>query len=355
MTTKKSSDFDDKKCLFALKFPNYKEEEIPTIDAKHQRILEALASSSDWLADLKENEIRTWRYQDDIGHTPYLMDYLQRDGSSLGNLLKFLFHKTKYAESAKAIRDSILDDIGVIENRWGSESLVANPVNGTPGKPKFSKINGYFVNTRWMRYLYLANVIRQSKLIPENGVWVDVGSYFGGLQGLVYKNFKKSKFILVDFHHQLFRSYVYLSQLYPNAQHNLGLKETLADTTTGSFNYVHVSDFQELQNLNIDLLSNFFSFGEMSRETFEGYRDSDPVKLAKNIYLVNRFVSAPYFEKTYHNDLSVLDYKFENHQLYYFDVFPIHHFAAFHREIFGRARLRNTSSSYFEMILSIKE
>jgi len=355
MSTADLNDFTEKKRLFALSFPNYKEENIPSLDSKHQKIIAVLGESSDWLADFKEEDIRTWHMQDDIGQVPYWPDYVRRDGSLLVNLAKFFFHKTKYRNSAKAIKESIVDDIAVIEKRWGNKSLLSNPVNETPGKPKFSKISGYRVNTRWMRYLYLANVIREANLIPENGVWVDIGSYYGGLQGVVHKNCPNAKFILVDFHHQLFRSFIYLSQLYPNARHNLGLKTSLADSTPGSFNYVHVSDFDELHRLEIDLLTNFFSFGEMKRETFQRYKDSDSIISSKNIYLVNRFVSAPYFEQTYNNDLTVLDYVFENHQINYFDVFPIHHFASLHRVVLGSARPRNTSSSYFEMILAAKK
>lgn len=352
MSVTDSTDFSEKKRVFALSFPNFRNEDVPTLDLKHQKVIAALNESSDWLADFKEEDIRTWSMQDDIGQIPHLPDYIHRDGWLLVNLLKFLYHKIRFRSSAKDIRDSIIDDIAVIENRWGIGPLAENPVNKTPGKPKFSKIKGYKINTRWMRYLYLASVIRDKNLIPENGVWVDVGSYYGGVQGIVYKYCKNSKIILVDFHHQLFRSYVYLAEQYPDAQHNLGIDATLNESTYGSFCYVHVSDFHKLSEMRIDLLSNFFSFGEMRRETFESYRSSAPVNNATKIYLVNRFVSAPYFEPTYDNDLSILDYKFKNHQVSYFDVFPIHHFASLHRNVLGTERSRNTSSSYFEVLLT---
>lgn len=349
-----ATEFKEKKRLFALHFPHYMNEDVPTLDLKHQKVIAALSSSSDWLEDIKAENIRTWSMQDDVGQCPYFIDYFQRDGSLPVNLLKFLYHKIKFRTQAKATRDSIVDDIAILTRRWGTTSLVENPVNKTPGRPKFSRIEGYNVNTRWMRYLYLANVIQHENLIPENGVWVDIGSYYGGVQGLVYKTNKKSKMVLVDFHHQLFRSYIYLSQLYPDSQHNLGLKATLEDSTPGSFCYVHVSDFEKLSSLKIDLLSNFFSFGEMTRSTFESYLESTPVTNAKSVYLVNRFVSAPYFEQTYDNNLSILDYRFKNHQITYFDIFPIHHFLSTHREVLGLARPRNSSSSYFEMLLKLR-
>lgn len=355
MSTLDSTDFKEKKCLFASNFPNYRDEDVLTLDLKHQQVVAALASTSDWLTDFKLEDIRTWSMQDDIGQTPYFLDYFQRRGFLFVNLLKFIYHKIRFRSQTKAIKDSIIDDISIITSRWGNKSLLDNPVNQTPGNPKFSKIGDYIVNTRWMRYLYLANVIQHKNLIPENGVWVDIGSYYGGVQGLVYKNIPNSKIILVDFHHQLFRSYIYLSQLYPNSQHNLGIEATLKNSASNSFCYVHVSDFEKLSELKIDLLSNFFSFGEMKRSTFNNYLESTPVRNAKSIYVVNRFVSAPYFEPTYDNDLSILDYDFKNHCIAYFDVFPIHHYASIFREVLGVARTRNTSSSYFEMILKQKD
>ena len=57
------------------------------------------------------------------------------------------------------------------------------------------------------------------KLVNNNSTWLDIGSYYGGLQGLVKKYYPESKMIMVDFNHQLTRSYIYLKQLYPGANH----------------------------------------------------------------------------------------------------------------------------------------
>ena len=47
------------------------------------------------------------------------------------------------------------------------------------------------------------------------------------------------------------------------------------------------------------------------------------MKLCKSnsIYLVNRFVSSPFFEPTYQNTLNVFDYE-KKIKTTYFDVFP---------------------------------
>ena len=158
--------------------------------------------------------------------------------------------------------------------------------------------------------------------------------------------------ILVDFNHRLLRSYLYLSEMFPNANHILDFKSN-SKIPSGSFVYVPVQNFGELNHLDIKLISNFFSFGEMPRSVFEQYRDSQVFKNSENIYCVNRFVSSPYFERTYDTDLNVFDYDFKSHKCNYFDVFPMHHYQSIRRSIFGKTRFRNTSSSYFEMICTI--
>ena len=346
-----SPNFSEKKVNFANNFPRYLTENTSILDAKHKNIIDKIEISEDWLTAFREEDIRCWGMQNDLGQPAYLRDYLQRKGPYLNNFIKFIYHKVKFREVNKQIKDSLVDDISIIQNLYGHSFLKENPVDQTPGNPEYCRIKGYKVNTRWMRYLYLANTIVNKGMLSSEGIWLDIGSYYGGLQGLVYKYNKNSKIILVDFHHQLFRSYAYLSKLYPNAIHNLGIEKVLTNNTIPSFNYVHISDFSALNALNIKLLTNFFSFGEMKREIFDNYVSSEVVNKAEMIYIVNRFVSAPFFEKTYDNDLTVLDYKFPNHKVSYFNIFPIHHFATFPRTLFEKTRPRNTGSSYFESIL----
>jgi putative sugar O-methyltransferase len=286
--------------------------------------------------------------QDDIGCPPYLFDYVNRNGYLLFNVLKFLKRKFLYYKSNLNLKNSISDDIAIIESLGGNDLLESNPVNRTPGSPAFAKFGKYYVNNRWMRYVYLAHRIEQKKMLPPGSTWIDIGSFYGGLQGIVYKLNFSTKIILIDFHHQLFRSFAYLHELFPDATHNLGIDAVLSDKSEGSFNYVHINDFYKLEALEIDLITNFFSLGEMSKEHFRSYLNSPVFAESKSIYTVNRFISAPFFEPTYDNKTTINDYIFPKHDLQYLDVFPIHHFNLLKRNFLGKKRFRNTSSSYFE-------
>ena len=223
-----------------------------------------------------------------------------------------------------------------------------------PGSTIFFECENTSVNVRWLRYLYIVQKIKTLKLIEGNQIWIDVGCYYGGLAGLVKKYFPSIKIVLVDFHHQLCRSYVYLSELYPDSNHifpdDVGKYKNFDNLPDGSILYVPVSKYKEVEHNKVDLYTNFFSFGEMRPEAFNSYTESNIYKESKNIYLVNRFVSAPYFESTYDTKLNILDYSLSKKDAFYFDIFPIHHYMLLKREVFGRRQFRNFSSSYFEYI-----
>jgi hypothetical protein len=122
----------------------------------------------------------------------------------------------------------------------------------------------------------------------------------------------------------------------------------------GSIMYVPVSEYESIQGGKVDLFTNSFSFGEMRREIFDSYVDSPLYQNAKNVYLINRFVSAPFFEPTYDTNLNILNYKLDKNKVTYFDIFPMHHYMLLRRNILGRKEFRNVSSSYFEVIFNQK-
>ena len=239
----------------------------------------------------------------------------------------------------------------------GENFLTDNPVHLTPGVKNSFSIDGITVNMRWLRYVYLLKRILDLKVLTDDAVWVDVGSFYGGLQGLVKKYNPKTRIVMVDFHHQLCRSNIYLSKMYPDAIHIFPSQVSeylnFSAMPEGSFIYVPVSDYEKLPEQSVDLFSNFFSFGEMKRDFFNIYMHGRLFRDSKNTYLVNRFVSSPFFEKTYDSDLSILDYLKSGKSPDYFDIFPMHHYMLVKRDLFGRNAYRNISSSYFEMITSL--
>lgn len=340
------------KDLFRAGFPNYRNEQVGALDKKHQRILTGLEGSVDWLNGITKFNFREWSEQNDLGAPSDFSYVLHGNGSFLRRLKRYMYKKSVGCESDRSSLASASDDLSILDSKGAIEVLLRNPVADTPGVGEYCSYGTSSYNLRWLRYIYLARQFQNLGLGTSTKIWLDIGSYYGGLQGIIRKEFPDLPIILLDFHHQLFRSFYYLSAQFPNHAHNLGISETVKNISPGSFNYVHVEDFEKLSELGIDLVTNFFSFGEMKRETFTNYLRSGVILNSKKLYLVNRFISAPFFSPTYDTDLTISDYLQPNFQVTYLDIFPIHYWHRVKQELFGKSSFRSISSPYFELLLT---
>lgn len=351
--------FKEQLAHFISKSPDFfNDGSLPEIDSKHQGII---SNAYDLLnSDFSIDKLRNWAGQSDMG-------IKRRYNAFYAAMVGDKTHRSFWAKLMSPVADKVnallqggftfsmhLDDIAIIESIGGKDLLVENPQNKTPGAAPYPLINGYSVSTRWLRYIYLLARIREKQLVQDGTVWVDIGSFYGGLQGLVKKYYPRARIVLVDFHHQLLRSYIYLHTMYPDSPHVLpadvdGITD-FNQLPEGSFVYVPVNDYHKIASLKAGLVSNFFSLGEMRREHFNGYFNSPLLRHAEHIYLVNRFISAPFLEKTYDTDVTVQDYRIPERTQRYFDLFPVNHYLVIRRKLFGRNYFRNLSSSYFEMI-----
>jgi hypothetical protein len=259
-------------------------------------------------------------------------------------------------ESNRFLKSALLDDMSILKEIGAGNLVFENPVSETPGVTDAYFVQGASINMRWMRYLYLCHQILHNYLLKDDEVWLDIGPFYGGLQGLVKKYLPNVRSVLVDFHHQLCRSYVYLSSLYPDANHifpdAIRSIKNLHDLPAGSFVYVPAGDFAKISHMNCELSTNFVSFGEMKKTTFLEYYNSNIFQKSKRSYLVNRFVSAPFFEKTYDSESIILDYLKEDKKTLFFNILPMHIYLLTKRMLFDRSEFRPISSQYFELIFS---
>jgi len=344
--------------LFIKSSPSfYKDGELNNIDNKHQGIVKA--AYQQFSKGVNIREIKNWAEQSDEGTLPQL-SLLQFKHVGLFKTIFIYFARLVFRRKRdKFVKSTLFDDMEIIKGKKGGlELLLENPEHLTPGSTRFYQYGGTTINARWLRYIYILQQIKSNDLIKDNQIWVDVGSFYGGLAGLIKKYFPEVKIILVDFHHQLCRSYVYLSDLYPDVDHifpnDISQYKDLNNMPNGSIMYVPTSEYENIQNNKVDLFTNSFSFGEMRKEVFKSYINSSLYCQARHVYLVNRFVSAPFFEPTYDTDINILDYKLNQDDIVYFDIFPIHHYMLIERKVLGRSEFRNVSSSYFETIINRK-
>lgn len=337
----------------------FEDDEIDNIDNKHQKIIKKAYESIK--NDFNINKVRNWEGQTDqtsIVKSNYVIDFIvgihEIKNSFIFKTLERLRFKILIFIDRFFEISLMQDDIAILEDVGGKKILEDNPQNKTPGSGNFKLVKGYSVTNRWIRYLYILNQILNKNLINGNDVWVDIGSFYGGLQGLVKKYRPESRIVMVDFHHQLLRSYIYLNEMYPDAKHilpnSIDNYSSLSELPDGCFLYVPVNEFYKISDYKCQLISNFYSFGEMKREYFNNYYSCNLLQESKHIYLVNRFVSSPFFEKTYDSDLTYNDYMLNKRRPIYFDIFPMGHYLIIRRDLFKRNFYRNTSSSYFEII-----
>lgn len=339
---------------FINKSPQFwNENNFSDIDPKHKNVLKNFSDEFQYEKFVKE--IRSWRMQDD-GPIPFQanMYHLKRNGYKkiFINYLKHLLSKFKKYD----LTVSLYDDIHILKNIGAFELLKENPVHLTPYSNDF-----YFVdkntstNYRWNKYIYYANTIIKKKIFKDDHIWIDIGSYYGGLQGILAKYFNKYKIILIDFHHQLCRSYLYLNRLYPNSKHVIGEEidniNSILEKPDNTFIYLSINNLAKVKFIKPLLTTNMFSFGEMTENTFKDYYESNYINESKYLYLVNRFVSSPFFEDTYKNNINIFNYEKNNFKKLYFDIFPINHYQTPYRDLYGRKAARPVSSSYFEQIL----
>jgi len=306
------------------------------IDSKHTDILNNFYKNFFYNKKFTEKNFREWADQSDIGAPAQLtLDHIKIEG--LSSVFRFLKEKIFFLKY-RHYNNSFFDDLELLKLYGGLEMLHLNPVHLTPGCSRFYKTFNTSTNFRWTRYAYIANNIIKYNLLNNNSLWLDIGSYYGGLQSFIKKKLPKINIFLVDFNHQLCRSYIFLKKLFPNSNHFLpdDILNSEFKTIEDSFFYVSVKNFEKLPLLNFDLVSNFFSFGEMKLETYKNYINNQNVKNSNYIYLVNRFVSSPQFEKTYDSKLTILDYIFLDRSKLLFDIFPIHVYNNIKRKLFKK-------------------
>tara|TARA_B100000767_G_scaffold270862_1_gene295385 strand:- start:223 stop:1284 length:1062 start_codon:yes stop_codon:yes gene_type:complete len=326
---------------------------IKNLDLKHKKILKNFSHRYRQDIKLFSDEIIDWESQSNLG-APFQLSLKKIKYSSLRKILS-IFKGLSIQNYFNKM--SFFDDLEIIKKNKGLAIIKDSPVHLSLGSTEsFFLEKNISTNNRWNRYVYIASQIRNRKLLSNKSKnWLDIGSFYGGLQAILKKYYKNQNFYLLDFNHQLCRSFIVLNKLYPDANHVLPNQKKKIRNNKNNFFYIPVQNIKDIENIKFDLITNFFSFGEMSRPFFNYYFKKKFINNSKIMYFVNRFVSSPWFEPTYKNDLNIFDYENKNFKTNFFDIFPIHHYKNVKRNLFGRNSYRPISSPYFEKIMINKK
>ena len=218
-------------------------------------------------------------------------------------------HRAKIRETFDSLKE--VEDAGFID-------ILKQYPNPNIGAPRQIKHRGFTFTWRYLRHIYFLGIFRQQlrKQLESNAILLDIGSGYGIFSSLIKQDMPKSHNVLVDLPGQLILAHYYLSQLMPEAK-IAGFKEVsqvekIDKSFIEQFDFVLVptSMYGKLTEHSVDVVSNFASFSEMSREWFDLYMQSGVFKTAPFVYLVNRYDAYP----TYYNNITVLDYPLKEYE-----------------------------------------
>ena len=105
--------------------------------------------------------------------------------------------------------------------------------------------------------------------------------------------------------------------------------------------------YERVAGETADVVTNFASFGEMTRTSFDSYISSPPFRTARYLFLINRIQSRP----TYDTDLTIMDYPIWNPTLrLHFAMSPIFSQVYGYRRRWMVFSERFMNNPYFEYI-----
>lgn len=250
--------------------------------------------------------------------------------------------------SKKLLRDSF----HIIENNNFINLLQKYPGNRI-GNPHLFRYKGCSFTYRWLKHIHFLGVMENCLLtkLQNDFIALDIGSSYGIFSYLLKKEFPKCSSILLDFPEQLILAHYYLGLSFPEAKiasyKEIVNKDMLDKDFLKNYDFVLIPWFlyKKISAGAIDLITNFASFGEMRKEWFNYYIESEPFLSTKYFFTANRFISAP----TYDTDLTILDYPLSNFKKLHFSVCPIFSHT-YIRKYFFFYKKSFFSSQYFEFI-----
>ena len=184
------------------------------------------------------------------------------------------------------------------------------------GEPYVVRRLGSVYTYRWLKHIWSLGLVKDvlGARLPEDFVTLDIGSSYGIFSGLVKREWPRSHHVLVDFPEQLLLAHYFLDRWLPGCR-IAGMSEVLKQPQLTrewiaqyDFTLLPCSRYERLAGETADLVTNFASFGEMTRTGFNFYITSAPFRTARYLFLINRIQSRP----TYDTDLTILDYPMWN-------------------------------------------
>jgi putative sugar O-methyltransferase len=209
----------------------------------------------------------------------------------------------------------------------GYEKNLKNHHFSHVGNPHFYIKDGIKFNERWLRHVRSCELFKKyiepEKLNKINVI--DIGGGYSQFSCMLKNITPVHKIATVDYIEQLFFSFYFIKINYPSCRINT-LQEVI-DADIIDQNFIEKFDFllipiqcfAKIKNGLFNIVCNFSSLGEMPKDTFDSYINSDVIKKANFLFTINRLDSWP----TYNNQITILDYKLQDYNIIHQSISPL--------------------------------
>ena len=254
--------------------------------------------------------------------------------------------------SHRGQRKYLSDRAKVMKKKGDLELLEKFPISPI-GNPYWVEYQGCKFNKRWsnnIRYLSLSKKHLDAVLKKDSATVLDIGGGYGLYPSLLKHEYPKLRGGVVEFPEQLLLTYYYISSTFKDIRINTIRDAYEADRIDDAFfaKYdfllVPIECFSKV-DINFDLVSNFYSLGEMSDEWFATYRNSNVLAKAKYLFTINRFESRP----SYDTDINILSYRLQEYDQMFFGISPYERYYPKVKCLFFHEK-EFYSSQFFEFI-----
>jgi putative sugar O-methyltransferase len=228
----------------------------------------------------------------------------------------------------RATRQCLLATLDVLRGAGCADKMREHPC-ARVGNPRVFAKAGYEFTYRWARTVYFLGLFDRllGERLDGDFVALDIGSSYGIFSALLKRACPRSRHVLVDLPEQLIAARYFLSQYRPDAR--IAGPTELADAARidrglcaeQDFVLLPAAWFDRLQGGSADVVTNFGSFCEMTRGSFEGYLRSDAFLSCRYFVTINRVEAKP----GVHDDITILDYPvWDASRKLHFDLSPIY-------------------------------
>src|SRR3990172_9189796 len=189
----------------------------------------------------------------------------------------------------------LMESMRIVEAIGGGSLMEQYPV-GRVGRPRTFCFEGKVLTYRWARQLYFLQVFRQTlaRCVPEDLVALDIGGGYGLWAGLLKREFPQSTQVICDIPTMLVLAHYYLANTFPGARcltvSDVASEGELSRERLRAADFVLLPSFMadRLAPSSCELVTNFVSFGEMSREYFDYYFKTPVLRTNRFLFTVNR-------------------------------------------------------------------